>query len=454
MTGPKLKSKPDPIKPIKQSKSTKLEELKHTTLHADYKNSITKIPTETTKADIATLKKTSVEDIRTKPSLLTKKTTHKSIKEESLRRLNAYTTYSDGYFTLNYEKMGKDDSGYSHEDYIGLGDIFISPQAETLAIKKMGQEKEIIVTRAIITSGKHRGRIGYIDDNNEYVPTFTGDQVRIVTYKKENKPSKFTKSLKHILQYKKESINREIAPLKSKRPTLEDTPITPIKYIEGAQIEKNINGTTYTINEETIRAAELECKTKLRNSNDIDALSQRKAFIMLVKFIGAEYGVDYRAILGMPRRENGFKFDPNALFDGKSTKGFGHMLASRFNSAKNQDEFKHIMRQLVENPNLLTRGSSILSDLASIAGLIKISAEKLGIDPSNLTLDELAALRADYHYPFIGTKLANGEITVHQIPSITHYQSKKRGRVPVNGQNLYNKYMAYARYCISLTDKV
>ncbi len=133
--------------------------------------------------DIATLTK-SVESVRYDVSLLEGKENTdkiKSIKAETARRINAYTTgVSDDWYTLNYSKVGTDEAGHSHETFIGLGDILLDPSIKEILIEKEG--KIIHAVRGTVTSGKHRGRVGFVDKSNqEYVATHDNDKFKILS---------------------------------------------------------------------------------------------------------------------------------------------------------------------------------------------------------------------------------------------------------------------------------
>lgn len=146
-------------------------------------NLIDGIDEVTAAADLQVLKNASIEDIRSNPLLLIPDSEGnplkkiKNIKAETSRRMKAYTTYDEGWYTLNYHKVG----GENHNRKVGLGEILIDPEIIAVAVK-MVNGKEIVAQRSIGPDG----RIGFFHED-KYVATFTGDQFRILKGAKEAK---------------------------------------------------------------------------------------------------------------------------------------------------------------------------------------------------------------------------------------------------------------------------
>ena len=135
--------------------------------------------------DLTTIKSSSIEEIRKNPWLLTKITDKDSVenkirgvKQETIRRISIYTSKkSDDWYTIDYASKGSDKEGLSHEENIGLGDILLDSGIEAVQVKKDGEL--INGHRGIVQSGRHKGRLGFLDENNQYIATHTGDQFKI-----------------------------------------------------------------------------------------------------------------------------------------------------------------------------------------------------------------------------------------------------------------------------------
>lgn len=104
--------------------------------------------------------------------------------DEMVRRLRAYTKVEEDekgkWFVLNYSNIGGD----AHEYGIGLGDILVDPNVREVIVWRQG-ESPFTAHRGTVPPGKpHAGRLGFLDENNNYVATFTGDRFKTVTEKK------------------------------------------------------------------------------------------------------------------------------------------------------------------------------------------------------------------------------------------------------------------------------
>jgi len=146
------------------------------------------------KDDMSTLTSSDIEDIRFNSGLLTKTADGDSdeqkatnLKQETYRRMRAYTSTRDKeWFTVDYAKMGADQKGKSHEEFIGLGDILLDPDIKDILVFRGGEV--IKAKRGIVgDGGKHAGRVGFLDSTtNQYVATHTGDKFRILTEAESN----------------------------------------------------------------------------------------------------------------------------------------------------------------------------------------------------------------------------------------------------------------------------
>lgn len=137
------------------------------------------------------LKKMSAEDIRygkffeENKKITDLKQRVENIQNETIKRLLAYTDYNeqedsgdykDKWFALDYQKIG----GAEHEREIGLGDILIDPSIKNILVIKDGQILK--AHRGTVPGEKaHGGRVGFMDENNDYIATHTKDKFRILS---------------------------------------------------------------------------------------------------------------------------------------------------------------------------------------------------------------------------------------------------------------------------------
>lgn len=164
-------------------------------VHLEHLKSIKELPKETVAKDRAKLKGSSIEDVRYNSRLLKEKAENEDektqalgIKEESKRRSAAYTIKIDEKWAeLNYQNMGNDAKGRSHELEVGLGDVLIDPDIKNVLIDSQ-KDGLIVAHRGIVpkkdkkgrSNGRHAGRIGFMDKDDNYVETFTRDKYRIL----------------------------------------------------------------------------------------------------------------------------------------------------------------------------------------------------------------------------------------------------------------------------------
>ena len=145
--------------------------------------------TEIIENDRKKLADSEITDIRGNSRILIEKEQDKSpleqvlnLKKETTRRIRAYTDSADNeWYTLNYERLGSDKNGLSHEFNVGLGEILLDPDIKDLLVLK--QDGSLIKAhRGVVPDGYNAaGRLGFLNENNEYVATFTGDKFRILS---------------------------------------------------------------------------------------------------------------------------------------------------------------------------------------------------------------------------------------------------------------------------------
>lgn len=170
----------------KSAQALETPEGKAGALHGSYDKKIKALSaaaeTQDPESDRNTLRKSEITDIRTNSRLLkTKKSEEKpeeqvvNLKEETARRMRAYTQESaNDWHALNYQKMGSDSKGRSHEMHIGLGDILLDPDITQILVSKDGITKK--ATRGTLGTG----RAAFLYEDGTYAATYTGDKFRIL----------------------------------------------------------------------------------------------------------------------------------------------------------------------------------------------------------------------------------------------------------------------------------
>lgn len=189
-------------------------------VHAKYFEKSGKLAEDVTQKDEALIRGSTTKDLRKKARLLNVKPEGKTetkpevitnLKDEAARRLRAYTNARDGeWYTLDYQKFGNDSSGLSHEMNVGLGDILLDPDIKEVLVEKSGVP--ILAHRGIVEKGPHKGRVGFIDNQGNYVATYTGDKFKILSNKETDSS-------------KKDEVNSYIKSLQSEDKAREETEV-------------------------------------------------------------------------------------------------------------------------------------------------------------------------------------------------------------------------------------
>ncbi len=139
--------------------------------------------------DLKTLQDNDIKTIRFKSRLLKAKTEKEdentqalNIKEETAKRIKAYTDKgANDWYTLNYQRLGSDKKGRTHEMNVGLGDILLDPDVKEILLKR-SNGTIVKAHRGVVPSRQmHAGRLAFLDENNRYLDTYTGDSFRILS---------------------------------------------------------------------------------------------------------------------------------------------------------------------------------------------------------------------------------------------------------------------------------
>lgn len=129
------------------------------------------------KMDVATLRRTTFALLERDLKLL-EKFPLKDLNTECLRRIRAYTDHCDpnGWYTLNYKQFdeGKTEGELTHETNVGLGEILVDASIDKVLVRR--KEGGIVAGHR----GIQGGRVCFLDDQNNYLATLTGDQFKIL----------------------------------------------------------------------------------------------------------------------------------------------------------------------------------------------------------------------------------------------------------------------------------
>jgi len=158
-------------------------------IHGKYFEKTEAIKEEDAEKDRESLRKQEIKDIRFNSRLLKPKAENEdeasqaaNIKEETQKRIKAYTEKADAnWYTLNYQRLGSDKKGRSHEMNIGIGDILLDPDITEVLVKRKNGEVIKAHRGVVPTRQMYSGRQAFLDENNKYVDTYTGESFRILS---------------------------------------------------------------------------------------------------------------------------------------------------------------------------------------------------------------------------------------------------------------------------------
>ena len=365
----------------------------------------------------------TVEDIRYNSRLLKKKDGEevadaqvKNLKEETARRIRAYTTDAgNGWFQLDYAKLGADKNGLTHELYIGLGDILLDPDVKNVLVEKGGQK--IKAHRGIVASGQHSGRVGFLDDANQYVATYTGDKFRILSSDKMAADA-------YVAELKNEDSAREKGRTFFRSSTVEMAMYEKdVTMKDGIKLEGTyqVDGkeVPVEITNETINAAAAECA----KGSEIPEAVKKKNLMKLLNYIADKVDVPAYAMLAILKHECGIQF-PAGIGDRGKAVGMGQFHDGSWATQKRDPKFQELVGQVInENPSEAGRNRNIFVDLVGVATCLKFAAGLFGFpvtqdtDPKYLTeetitlpdgmsMTRLSWIRMYYHVPSYATDCA------------------------------------------------
>lgn len=393
-------------------------------LHGEFADQVKGIEEAMAAQDVETLagrtaEAYTVEDIRYNQRLLKKKEGDekledqvKNLKEETARRMRAYTTDTgDGWFQLDYAKFGADKNGLTHELYVGLGDILLDLDIQEVLVEKGG----VIVKahRGVVSSGQHSGRIGFLDENGEYVATHTGDKFRILS-NDEMEASVYSGKLTE------ETMTREAGRASFKSGTVDlyvaEKDVTMKEGVNLSDTYTDAGGRTVTVgvNNEIIEKAAAECA----GSAEADRAVERENLMKVVNYIAYKIGVPSYAILAVVKHECSVRFPViGGRQDGGLAKGMGQIHPEGWATVKKDPRFGDLVGQVMkEAPGEAGRNRNIFVDLVGVAIFVKMGFETFGFEvdhntssaylleeqvasPDGISMTRMAWTRMFYHVP-------------------------------------------------------
>lgn len=404
-------------------------------------------------ADRNTLRAAKIEDIRYTPILLAKNLRQHPVEKpeaETERRIAAYTDGKDaeGWYTLNYERLGSDSTGFSHEMGIGLGDILIDPDIKEIEVNRGGET--IKATRAVVLNGRNKGRVGFVNESGDYVATHTGDKFKIV----ETETAKKTDE-KYLEEFRAETDARqahkkiyESQPISERRSAPSrirskvEFPYSPqTQYKDPSTEIKGSAGRTLTVQD--ILDAE---KESWKRKETIVEISRREKTMKVVNFVAQEIEIPAELIVATAYRETGGSFDPEYTGDSGLSTGWGHIRKESRDNARKDPRCSRVAKQaLAEDPRQILGGNSLFLDIYDIAIKLKTGAEFIGIRMDSTTVlseDQLSQIRQYYHTPGyfnarrIGEAASDKKYGKGYYKKAVEFYGEKKGRYSKFAQNI------------------
>lgn len=158
-------------------------------VHKTYIEKTEAIKEEDAEKDLKTLQDNDIKTIRFKSRLLKAKTENEdentqalNIKEETAKRIKAYTDKgANDWYTLNYQRLGSDKKGRTHEMNVGLGDILLDPDVKEILLRRSNGTIVKAHRGTVPPRQMYAGRQAFLDENNRYLDSYTGDSFRILS---------------------------------------------------------------------------------------------------------------------------------------------------------------------------------------------------------------------------------------------------------------------------------
>lgn len=361
--------------------------------------------------DIDFLKASKLSSIRYNPRLFYPKKDHESaeeevlsLKDETARRLRAYTTQHDNWFTLDFKKMGSDKKTHlPHESNIQLGDILLDLDIQTLLIQR-ADETVVKVTRGVCAEGGYKDRVGFLDEKGQFVPVFSGDRFRILSDK-----DSLVQGTEDTLESYLEDLNyedKQRAVHKRSYQTQRGSAAVFSGKEDALKAAKKISYNPNDVKIPTLQMIE-EAKRECRKDPSGNAVKNyylaigKENFMEIVKYCAAEVGVPVELILTTMRRESGFVL--GIVGDHGKAVGLGQLHEPIFKFVRSKPKFAEVMGHFTDKPvDKIRRSESVLVDVLSVALVIRgdINANNIEANyQTRLTPRQMAYMRFHYHVP-------------------------------------------------------
>ncbi len=320
------------------------------------------------------------------------------LKEETARRLRAYTSQIGDWFTLDFRKIGSDKKvKLTHENNIQLGDILVDADIQTILIQR-GDGTVIKATRGVGEDGGYKGRVGFFDGNKRFVPVFSGDKFRILS-DREN-----------IETYSDwvDSEDYHRGEHKNSYQTQRGSASTFSRKEDALKAAKKLSYNPNDIKVPTqtmVEDAKKEC-SRDRSGNAVKNyyLALAKENMMeIVKYCAAETGVPIELILVTMKKESGFIL--GIVGDHGAAIGLGQLHEPVFKFVRAKAQFGEIMARFTDKPvGKIKRSESVLVDVLAIAMVLQSDIKANNLITSyktRLSPRQIANIRFHYHVPGI-----------------------------------------------------
>lgn len=384
-------------------------------IHQSYLNKVKAIDEKEVKIDRNKLFSSKLADIRFKNNLLVE-----DLKEETTKRLRALSSEFDNkWYTVDYQKI--------YEMTLGLGDILLDPDIENILVEKDG--KIILGHRGVVPSGKkHQGRVGFLDENNNYIATYTGDKFKILS-KNEKSLDEYQKAVQS--EQKSREINRPSFEAETKALESYSAP-----YVAPEQIIKTFGKTEITTG--LVEQATQSSRKGTRVKEFTDLESQNQPLAQVIRGVCLALGCREALIYATYLHESGFKggktFGDRHLKGGSV--GIGQFRPGTWATISKDQEFRSYVNKHYPGQDF-DRGENLLADIAASVVLLKRIARKGRIDLTQpLSTADVVYLRGGYNAgkgePYRQSYLKTG--TCRYMPFVYNYRRLEKGYMELINQ--------------------
>lgn len=355
-------------------------------LHSKYLEKVEKIDEKETKADREKLFSSKLADIRYKHRLLkdpkadeTPEEARSNLKEETTRRIRSLTRENDKeWYTIDYQKI--------YEMTLGLGDILLDPDIQNVLIEKDGHT--ILGHRGVIASKRFKGRVGFMDQNGNYIATYTGDKFRILK-SNENPIGEYKKAIEE--EQKARDAHRVVFEAGSKSMENYSAP-----YVSPEEIVRTFGKVDLSADLAEKANASSRRGTRVREFTDLESKNQPLA--QVIRGVCISLGCPEALIYATYLHESGFSNSSvgDVTLPGKSV-GIGQFRPGTWDMISRDPEYQAFVNQYYPGRKF-DRGESVLSDVAASVVLLKRIAKRGNVDLKQpLSTANIIYLRGGYN---------------------------------------------------------